>query len=302
MRVTLASDRIALTLAPAFGARITALTDKASGRQWLVPGALDGRAADDARYLGAEARGWDECFPTVAPCDHPFWGRMRDHGLLWGRPWGVDGGADHCTATFQDPRFTFCRTIRLAGACLHADYAVTNHGDTGLPYLWSQHGLLATTPDDRIALAGIGPMAAAGTPFGWPAHPDRDLSRIGAVGEGFALKAYADTPGAACAAVTGPRGGLRFDWHGDEIGSFGLWLNYGGWPEGGAVHQIALEPATAPAGDLAAAERLARARHLAPQATHRWTMRMTMTDPQILPQTGPRIGAAKDPKTQGRLQ
>ncbi len=274
--ITLDNDQIALTLDPNFGARVTSLTDLASGRQWLVPGACVGGET----YLGDQARGWDECFPTVAPCCHPGWdGPLRDHGDLWGRPWQASAEEATCVATFDDPRFTFTRSLRLQGASVTADYQVTNRSPAVLPYLWSQHCLLATTPADRILLHGIAAMRAEGVAVDWPTHPTRDLSVIGAMNEGLALKLYGGAAIAASAEVAGETGGIRFDWSGGDIPAFGLWLDYGGWPPGAPVHQVALEPTTAPADDLAQATAMGRARLLAPSQTHRWSVRIALTRP-----------------------
>jgi galactose mutarotase-like enzyme len=273
--ITLDNGRIALTLEPDFGARLTSLTDLASGRQWLVPGdCIDGGEA----YLGEQARGWDECFPTVGICHHPAWdGHMRDHGLLWGRRWRATTDRDSCTATLDDPRFSFSRHLRLQGVGLTTDYHVTNRSQTTLPYLWSQHALLATTPADRIRLTGMVAMRADGLPFDWPHHPARDLTIIGAANEGFAMKSYGQTPAQASAAIIGPDSGITFDWTGPDVPAFGLWVDYGGWPPGNPVHQVALEPTTAPADDLAEAERIGAARYLAPGETHAWSVHVRMT-------------------------
>lgn len=274
--ITLANDRIALTLRPDFGARVTSLTDRASGRQWLVTGLCVGGDS----YLGDQARGWDECFPTVAPCDHAGWdGPLRDHGDLWGRPWQVTADGQTCMATYDDPRFAFTRALHLRGAGVVADYQVSNRTLAALPYLWSQHCLLATTPADRIVLQGIAGMQAGGVPVDWPLHAARDLSVVGAAGEGFALKAYGTALNAANAEIIGAEGGIRFDWSDNEIGAFGLWLDYGGWPPGAPVYQVALEPTTAPADDLAQATAMGRARMLAPGEIHHWSVRIALTRP-----------------------
>lgn len=264
--ITLNNGHIALTLQPDFGARVTSLTDLATGRQWLVPGTCVGGDT----YLGEQARGWDECFPTVAPCDDPAWGPLRDHGLLWGRAWQHDGA----TAVYNDPHFLFARNLHLQGATLTAAYRVTNKTDTALPYLWSQHCLLATTPADRIVMDAVGKWQADDTAFDWPHHPARDLSVVGSTDADFAQKSYGQ---AHSAAITGPDGGIRFDWS----GTFGLWINYGGWPTGKPVHQVALEPTTAPADDLARVTRLGRACHLPPNGSHAWSVQISLT-PRLL--------------------
>jgi galactose mutarotase-like enzyme len=278
--LTLANDHASLTLAPEYGARVTGLTDLATGRQWLVPGDLTSGTGADAIYGADAARGWDECFPTVGVCDHPAWGgRMRDHGLLWGMPWDVTEVApDHIQSRYSGAGFAFKRSLTLAASTVTADYAVANLSEAAFPYLWSQHCLLATTPLDRIVLSGQTGMSAGGIAFEWPRHPLRDLAQVGPITEGFALKSYAATPGRASAAIVGPNGGIRFDW--SDIPALGLWLSYGGWPVGGPVHQLALEPTSATADHLAQAQALGQTRILAPQETHRWRVRITLTSPE----------------------
>jgi len=277
--LSIGNDRIGLTILPDFGGRVVALTDWVSGRQWLVTGPQSGQTGEDAVYGADEAVGWDECFPTVLPCDHPAWGgTLRDHGALWGRKWIVDHRDATCVdARFETRQFRFARSLTVQGASVTAAYSVTNLGSQTLPYLWSQHCLLATTPGDRIILNGQDDMHIAQDSFQWPAHPDRDLSRVGDISEGFAMKAYAETPGRASAAINGPNGGLRLDW--DDVPALGLWLCYGGWPKDRPVHQVALEPATAGADHLAAADDMGKARVLAPHETHTWSVRMTLTTP-----------------------
>ncbi len=275
----LSNDRLCLTVDAAFGARVVELTDLATGRQWLVPGTPCTEVGEDAVYGVAQAKGWDECFPTVLACAQPSCPEpLRDHGALWGRPWAVDlAEATRLETRYETAEIRFVRRLTLDAASVSAEYRVTNLSSAVLPYLWSQHCLLATLPGDRIALGGQTAMRAAGQPFAWPHHPARDLSRVGPPDEGFALKSYADTPGPAFAEVLGPKGGIRLDWH--RLPALGIWLCYGGWPEGNPVHQVALEPTTAAADHLAEAEALGQARHLAPGATHDWTVRLTLTAP-----------------------
>lgn len=273
--------RLGLIVSPAFGARVLTLTDRDTGRQWLMEGERVGDTSDGAAYLGDASRGWDECFPTVLPCHHAAWGgRLRDHGLLWGRPWEVAAVDDrHLDARFRGDGIVFSRSLTLDGAAVTAAYAVSSERDGAVPYLWSQHCVLSVTPEDRLALSGQGRAQAAGRAFDWPIHLDRDLSRVGPPDEGSSLKAYAPTPGPAVAEVLGLDGGLRFHWAGPEVPALGVWLDYGGWPAEGPVHQVALEPTTGEADDLVGAEAIGQARWLEPGETHRWSVRLTVTDP-----------------------
>ncbi len=273
------NDRIALSMSPDFGARVLALTDRVTGRQWLVTGPQSTQTGEDAAYGAAEAVGWDECFPTVLACDHGGWeGRLRDHGALWGREWVVDHvDRDRVEARFQTPRFSFSRCLTLDGAAIIADYRVINLGDGPLPYLWSQHCLLATRAGDRIVLAGHERPRCGDEHFVWPNHHGRDLGIVGPPDQGFAIKVYSETPHHASAAILGPDGGITLEW--SDMPACGLWLCYGGWPEDTPVHQVALEPTTAAADHLADADAMGHARALGQGQTHSWSVRMTLTAP-----------------------
>lgn len=276
----LRTDRLALTVDPGFGARILHLIDLSTDREWLVQGPRAEDVSESAAFLGDASRGWDECFPTVLACDHTAWGgRLRDHGMLWGRPWEViDAGRQHLETVFRADGIHFSRRLTLEGARVTAAYTVTSGRAQAVPYLWSQHCVLALTPDDRIILQGHEGAQTDGAAFDWPDVLGRDLSRVGTTDEGVAIKAYALTPGPASAAVRGPNGGLRFDWDGADVPALGLWFDYGGWPEGASIHQVALEPTTGAADDLVGAEALGQARMLAPGTTHKWMVTLMLTD------------------------
>ncbi len=269
--VRAASDRIALELAPGFGARITALTDRRSGRQWLVPGDPVGDPVGGAVFGAAQAAGWDECFPTVLPCADA----ARDHGELWGVPARMQG----LRAEWQGPHWRFSRDLTLAGAELRADYEVTNTGTAPLHWMWSQHCLLALDPGERIALDGFDGFALDGQPIRWPWAGGRDLSRVAPVTDGLAAKIYARARGAVTARIDGPEGGIAFRWDGAQVPALGLWLDYGGWPADAPVHQVAIEPTTAPHNDLTAARAAGDAPTLAPGDLRRWSVTVTLTDP-----------------------
>jgi hypothetical protein len=59
----------------------------------------------------------------------------------------------------------------------------------------------------------------------------------------------------------------------------GLWLCYGGWPEGNANRQqcVALEPCTAPMDSLAEAMAAGQARRLGPGESDEWGMRILVS-------------------------
>jgi galactose mutarotase-like enzyme len=289
--VRIENEAIAVTVAPHYGARVTSLVDKATGRDWMAPGGESPHTGEDAVYAAAEAVGWDECFPTVAPWDAEGtgWGRkLRDHGDLWGRPWNVHSqSASSIATTYSTSEFSFTRTLELSGTALHAHYTVRNEGPRALPFMWALHGLLAVTPEDRIELPGL--TAAEATylshngrtlvvpKLSWPG-PDPALGlaldRVHPASEQFAGKLYAS--GMGTVRVGNARGALEIA-SSPDVQHLGIWLNYGGWPGPDGVHHIALESTTAPVDHLGHALERGTAVTLAPGASQRWTVTLTCT-------------------------
>ena len=156
---------------------------------------------------------------------------MRDHGQLWGRSWEANGDA----LTYETPCFRFTRRLTAEGDRLHADYEV----ECDQPWMWSQHALLALRPGEHLTFEGVRP------------------GDVGPVEEatGLADKRYAPATGRVRTAARGLADGITLEWDAAEIPVLGLWRSYGGWPPGGPpAHQVAIEPTTHAADDLASAE------------------------------------------------
>ena len=288
----LESPELRIGVASAFGARVVELRNLRTGRDWMAPGNRGCDAAEGAVYGGAQAGGWDECFPTVSANDEvdPAWNRrLRDHGDLWGRPWQVHRDGNRIEATFSGGNFSFSRTITLVGSAVDVAYSVENRGDRALPYLWSQHGVLAVGPRDRLHIAGLdAPLSVTfcehqGLPLKvgqatWPHAPGvlGDLRTLRTSEARLAVKMYGAVSGRFEAAVGRPDDYLCFEWSQRDAPFVGLWLNFGGWPSEAPVYHIAIEPTSAPADHLAGARALSRERLLEPGALHAWTVRLTL--------------------------
>jgi Aldose 1-epimerase len=283
----LQNEQVTVAVAPDFGARVTQLIDRATGRDWMAPGGRSGQTGEDAVYGVAEAVGWDECFPTVGRCDATgtVWGRiLRDHGDLWGRPFAVvEHRTDLLTLEYESDQFRFVRTLRLDGATLHVDYQIDNLTAEPMPYLWALHGLLAVRPGERIELPGVTRLTAPYVSLNgaiidlpvihWPdtkAALGFDIDIVQPQSAGFAAKMYAAVPRHARAKV----GGLEIVWSGAQNGHLGLWFTYGGWPGVGGVHQLAIEPTNASAGDLT--EALGQVTPIAPFGQHRFAVQFNL--------------------------
>jgi len=92
--LTVDNGVIAFTIVPELGAKIASIRDHRNGREWLWTNPDLGyrRLPPDASYVrDADTGGWDECFPTVAPCPYPSAPKrglpLPDHGEIWSRPW-----------------------------------------------------------------------------------------------------------------------------------------------------------------------------------------------------------------------
>lgn len=298
---TLENDRMLVSLCPAFGARVTTLRDKRTGRDWIGAGPCVGSAADDAEFGREAATGWDECFPTVTPCLSRDGRRLRDHGDLWGRPWDVTAASATSVTTLRlSAQFGFERTLTLAGSAVLCQYQVENRSDDPMDYLWAMHALFALTAGDRIELP-------TGTPcqvtfctdrktqgrIAWPAGAAFPLDQVQPIDRGFAAKLLVDD---------GPDVGVRIGDVASSLlitaakqlaGSTGIWLCYGGWPGANGVHQVAIEPTSAPADDLAAARAMGRAITIQPGRSAQWWTRLTLGAglPALEPKTIAAYGA-----------
>lgn len=284
--VIIENDILRLRLEPDFGGRVTELTDLRTGRNWLVGGPSVGSSAQDAAFGVEQAQGWDECFPSAAPCQLEAWPiALRDHGEFWARPVEVVASRESATVAGQVGSVRFQRVLELDGDRLILTYRVSNDGALAMPYLWGQHLLIAPQDGDRLELPGLDALDAAFLshggrllPTGPVAFPDpkRDaLPSLGGVhplAASFAAKFFAPVRGEAEARVVGRTGTFTLCWSAEEVGYLGLWLDYGGWPADAPVRQISLAPTTAPMESLADAVASGKASWVQPGAAHAWTV------------------------------
>ncbi|HEY6057745.1 MAG TPA: hypothetical protein VIV06_06920, partial [Candidatus Limnocylindrales bacterium] len=279
--IALQNELLRVIVVPEFGAKVVSLVDRRTGREWLVQGSpqADG-AAREAVFGGAAAYGWDECLPTVAPAADPVLPgrRLRDHGDQWGRPCGVDtvDGAIQSRWDGLDWPYRLVRRLSLDGPSVVAEYTLevdSTIASKALPFLWSMHPLFTLEPGSRIRLPdgvrdvtitnGTGTGIEPGGRIGWPsaarsvAHGDHlALDEVRAAESGQALKLYAGPVERGwTVAETTDGGRLQVSWDTSFARFVGLWLDYGGWPAAPDMprHEVAIEPTTAPADDLATA-------------------------------------------------
>jgi galactose mutarotase-like enzyme len=294
------TDTLRATVLPALGGKIASL-------EWL-PGKVELLQAPLAPYAArtltmafdeSDASGFDECLPSVAACSvatRQGAVQVPDHGDFWRLEWEArqEGNEIRMSGAGISLPIRFERTIRLEGETLDLSYRVTNVGQEPVHYGWSAHPLFAVDRGDRIDLPAsvkqVHVEGSAGQRLGprhfkhaWPqaASDGRkaiDLSTAGGIADGVGDKLFAEAPEEGWAALERVQPGLRVEVQFDPERSpwLGLWLCYGGWPEGRANRQqcVAIEPCTAPVDSLAEAIATGQARRLEPGKSDEWPMRI----------------------------
>jgi galactose mutarotase-like enzyme len=300
VRLNLKTDTLQATVMPELGGKVSSLQYK--GRE-LLQGPLRPYALRSAEmgFEESDASGFDECLPTVAECAIAGAGRVPDHGEIWRLEceWEQKGERElRLSATGRVLPLRMERSLTLEESALRIEYRVENVGEAETPYVWSAHPLFAVEEGDRIVLpervkrvtvegsAGAR-LGAKGAVVEWPMAQtaggcETDLSRAGKVSDGVGDKVYVAGEVEGWAAIERRRAGVRVEVQFDASLTpyLGLWLCYGGWPEGQAASQqcVALEPCTAPADSLADALKKCWARVLAPGQTAKWQMTIAVSE------------------------
>jgi galactose mutarotase-like enzyme len=297
--LTLESDQLRVSIAPRLGGKIASLGLKPGGEE-LLQGPLQPYALRTGYmpFDASDASGWDECLPSVSACEvETAAGKVRvpDHGDFWQVEWQVvaqDESAVTIAAEGSSLPLRFSKVILLEENRLHVGYKVQNVGRHEVEYIWSAHPLFAVNAGDRIVLpdpvkevvvegsAGER-LGAKGTKHAWPQttlrnHKACDLSIVGRPEDGVGDKLFTAAPAEGWCAIERRqlhrRVELQFD---PRVSTYlGLWICYGGWPEGHANRQycVALEPCNAMGDSLAEAQKEGRTARLAAGEGHAWQL------------------------------
>lgn len=302
-RVEMKADTFAAEVIPELGGKISSLRYRgvellqAPLRNYRMP-------TPDMGFDESDASGMDECLPSVAPCEiaGPK-GKVLvpDHGEFWRLPCTVDAAGDRearlAAESFMLP-LRLERALKLDEGSLRIDYRLENQSEAETPYLWSAHPLFAAEEGDAIVLpdavtqltvegSAHERLGAKGDRVTWPAATLRndgntDLSRAGSPEDDIGDKLWCAAPKEGWAVLERRRAGLRIkvEFDPERIPYLGLWLCYGGWPEGQAKRQqcVAIEPCTAPGDSLAEALEKGWARMLGPGQPAVWWMTIGVSE------------------------
>ena len=302
--VVIVAGDCSLTILPAFGGKVASLR---AGSHELIHAPLhpypernDDLPFNAAGFDEGDAGGWDECLPSVAACTVQTAegaAAIPDHGDLWRLTWQVIEETPD-SATMRARCFSLplelTRTILIAetaqGWRLHLLYSLANVGESPLPWSWAAHPLFRCQPGDSIVLpeeiqavqvegSRGNRLGRHGDTIAWPIAgladgTNYDLRQAGAADAGTGDKLFAGPMREGWCVLNRPSIGLRITIRFDISLTpyLGLWLCYGGWPEGDGPKQVCIapEPTTAPVDSLA--EEGAWSRRLEPGETATWPM------------------------------
>jgi galactose mutarotase-like enzyme len=265
---------IAVTMLPELGGKLVSLRDLRTGYEWLwrstrVPLA---RHPHGTAYIEkADTGGWDECFPTVAPCNYPLQPQhaqhVPDHGDVWAQQWQAE-----VTTSDDEVRIAgscrtvtlpclFSRTLRLrrGTARIELTYEVSNCGSAPVAFIWSAHPLFVLAPGMRLEFppqarfnvysATPTTRLAQRTGLQWPfavcnGSAPVTLDPLPGPDAGIAFKIWSEPLTLGWAALQASQGRLSLHFDVAQIPQIALWLNAGGWSGigGEPYYNLALEP------------------------------------------------------------
>lgn len=247
------TGEIRVELIPGLGGKVVSLLYKPTGKEWLVQSDLQAlkQPAYGSNFGDADMSGWDECFPTIAPCAAEAGGALMlpDHGEVWALAWDAEvsegridcsvGGVALPYRLGRSLYFTSPDTLRMA-------YRAENLGESPLQFLWVPHPQFAVSEPTRIELPPSaqemlcvfgGAARQEGRTYAWAAEADVDASQTG---DGRKFYAPGKVSEGRCGLFCERSGNwLRMDFDPQRVPYIGVWIDEGMFNRQNA---IALEP------------------------------------------------------------
>lgn len=299
--VELENDFLKLTLLPSIGGKITQLVNRQTGTQFLYEGSPDHFPIPEYGDTFNEqfAYGFDECFPTVSPCTYEEGTDidLPDHGELWSQAWEYEADKRSIKLWTEGNRFEylFTRHITLEDNTVVIDYSMTNKGEFPFRYIWSSHPLLNVTAGDKLVIGdevkevmvnwtSDPKLGDLGEWISWPECSIDgqlvDLSQVQNPSLSFAGKFFTQKlkKGKVGLFHTKSDEALMLSFDTSHIPYLGIWLCYGGWPDGqqSKEHTVALEPCSGRPDSLLEACRRGENSEVLPSETHQWKLKLTL--------------------------
>ncbi|MBR3631678.1 MAG: DUF5107 domain-containing protein [Elusimicrobiaceae bacterium] len=297
------NENLQLTFLPQYGCKLASLISKKTGREFLFQSALEKLIIPSygASFSAYDSSGFDEVFPSIDACPYPsgpFQGTpIPDHGEIWALPWQViyEERENKIKALVHSQRlaYIFSREVTVEKNEVLFSYCVENTADSAFEFIWTPHCLLQCSPATRLlippelnqiitvehATKHLGPW---GTIHSYPITTDvcgqtLDLAATEPVSAHNCEKFYFTARNLAgwCGIEhTDTHERLIYSYPADKIPYLGVWKTQGGYR---GDYNIALEPCTGIYDDLYVAHKMGRVAVLAPKATQKWTLKMTLS-------------------------
>lgn len=217
------------------------LLAQAEGEQYLC-------LLPDGDFVSGECSGFDDMFPTIDPYV-PKQGDLAgitypDHGEVCRYPHRVSEHQEGVLFSFHSQRFpvSFLKRISVnRNGALMLEYTLQNHGTEPFPYIWAAHCMIRAEAGAEI-VCPYDASSPVRSMFG------KLISRSAAEAfssEGESYKFYYQEPipegWCGYRYATGKTLMLRYP--ADVVKFLGVWINNGSFK---GMHNIALEPCTAP--------------------------------------------------------
>ena len=254
--------------------------------------------SDFSKY---DVSGFDECFPTVSPCEEDLKEDKKlcfpDHGELWSREWNFSYGDDIITLSIEGmkTKYLFEKKIRLIEDTIKITYTLKNLSSRTFPYIWSAHPLLNISEGDKLLL----PENMDVVSLYWASDPvigkhgdlltlsylmrdqnELDFSVVPDKSVNIAMKCFTGrlTEGYAGLYKKEKDETILFTFDTDKIPYLGIWLCYGGWPVDSERkhYTIGLEPTNGSSDSLAEAVKKNNYSELGSFGEHNWTLKITL--------------------------
>jgi len=289
--VVLENAAVSLAVLPGLGGHVRSLVDRRSGREllWRRPGVVPVPQPRGVAYDPIFAGGWDDLFPSDAPCAIDGYG-LPDHGEWWNTPaaWEVREGPDRLELALSGEGgatpHRWERTLALVGdrPVVHHRTRIVNTGDRPIPYLWRIHpalpavaGARIEVPARSVLVEGEWSPGSAGGMQPWPLAEAAgggtvDRSLVPPKGPESQLQCYFPVLDAGWCALVQPDGtGVGYAFDPTVVDTLTLFLSHGAW---GGFETVILEPGVGYPADLSEAAGRGRLALLEPGATVEYGM------------------------------
>jgi len=303
--IELENEAIKIALIPDLGGKIVQLSRKETGTAFLKESDVDlsvyARPQLGDAFLPPYASGFDECFPNISPSMYQFKGdilKLPDHGELWTQPWNFEHNSDEITLWTRGNmlNYRFAKHVKLKDSGLEITYELESFEEVPFDYIWSAHPLLQISEGDELLLpeeisevvvnASSDPsLGTLGDTLSWPKlfgkDSDINFNYVQPKNLGFAAKLFSNRLSEGRVGIYKKQSdeSLLFSFDVNQVPYLGIWLCYGGWPEGDTPddYTLAVEPCSSRPDSLEKACQWGEQQKISPSTIKCWQLELQVS-------------------------